>query len=475
MADSISTGATRATSRGTSSLLTGRSSAKTWGGPGRSSSTASRSGPATPAAIQRTSTREEPASATSAAAVAGETAWRSSIRSSGRAPRSDWVRSMRTKLAAGWLIGTVRVCARMCSAIASGSGATPAHGARIAANPFGGRRHSERRSGVFPWPLGAVTRIGAAESKSAAMISCRAREISAVAIRGSSHSGSRRSGAGAIARVHRKNGARGLAVLAASAWLGCAWFENPERYTPAYHRVRAGETLQWIADGYGVDAARIAGANHLRDVEHVPVGMRLAIPGGARIVYRVQRGETLSQIAARYRVRDSSIAHVNRLGLSRDVRPGQRLVMPREATLPLPPPGSSYAAIRRSPPARAPEPAPAPPPVAAPPPKPRPDLAPARALLDRAVADYRAARFERAIERARESQQALAPLADLPAARELDARAAFVEGSALVARGDEARARQAFERVHAGDPDFDPPRGWLSPRIEQVYRSARSQ
>jgi hypothetical protein len=29
--------------------------------------------------------------------------------------------------------------------------------------------------------------------------------------------------------------------------------------------------------------------------------------------------------------------------------------------------------------------------------------------------------------------------------------------------------REAFQRVHALDPDFEPPRGWLSPRLEQLF------
>jgi len=103
------------------------------------------------------------------------------------------------------------------------------------------------------------------------------------------------------------------------------------------------------------------------------------------------------------------------------------------------------------------------------------DLEQARALVDRAVADYRGARFAQAIERTRESEAALAPLGDSGAKRALRARSAFVEGSALAALGESERAKQAFARVHRYDPHFEPPMGWLSPRLEELYLAARSE
>jgi LysM repeat protein len=276
-----------------------------------------------------------------------------------------------------------------------------------------------------------------------------------------------------MAPGRRKNGARGFALLAAATLVaGCTYFERvwEAQRPPAHHRVRAGETLKWIADGYGIEPGRLARANQLRD-DRVAVGQRLLIPDGARIVHRVRPGETLAQTAARYRVRDSAIAHANRLGSSPSVRPNQRLVMPREATLPMPPPGSRYAVARPAPP-RAPP--PAAPTASEREPAPEADLATARGLLDHAVADYRSARFADAVQRARQTEQALARLPEVPDARKLAARAAFVEGSALVALGRNEPAKQAFARVHARDPDFEPPRGWLSPRIEEIYLSARS-
>src|SRR5438128_2622941 len=73
--------------------------------------------------------------------------------------------------------------------------------------------------------------------------------------------------------------------------------------------------------------------------------------------------------------------------------------------------------------------------------------------------------------RAREAEALLAARQD-HAARSLAARAAFVTGSALAAYRESARAREAYARVRALDPTFEPPAGWLSPRLEALYSTA---
>jgi LysM repeat protein len=243
---------------------------------------------------------------------------------------------------------------------------------------------------------------------------------------------------------------------------------------PAYHTVRPGETLDEIADRYHIDVHRLASANGLRDTARVPAGRRLEIPL-ARIVHRVAPGETLQDIAARYRVRVSTIAYLNRMGISRHVEVGQRLVIPRRPTADRVATSPRRDAVSAAPPnavAAAPE--------RAAPAAPRVDtaaqerLARARSLVDRAVADYRAARFEAAIASAREAEDGLSGLGDRPDARRLSARAAFVAGSAEAARGETDRASDSFARVHALDPEFEPPSGWLSPRLEKLFAEAQT-
>jgi hypothetical protein len=111
-------------------------------------------------------------------------------------------------------------------------------------------------------------------------------------------------------------------------------------------------------------------------------------------------------------------------------------------------------------------------PVTAPPPAIDPNVERARTLVDRSVEDYRSARFERALERALAKETMLAQSEDRDA-RSLGARAVFVTGSSLAALGETERAKAAFARVHALDPQFEPPKGWLSPRLEALYLAAR--
>ena len=247
-----------------------------------------------------------------------------------------------------------------------------------------------------------------------------------------------------MARANSKIGAARcphlIAVLlfAVLACLACAGSRVPEG--AAIHEVRSGDTLAEIARGYGVDLRRLARANGITDVDHIEVGRRLIIPDGGRIAHRVRPGESLQGIAHRYRVSVSTIAQVNRIAPGAAIEVGRRLVLPREATLP-------------------------------PPPDPGPDVARARALLDDAAEHYRAARFESAVERAREAEDLLASVKGDGALR---ARVAFVKGSALAGLGEEALAREAFARVRALDPAFEPPQGWLSPRLEALYRDSQA-
>jgi LysM repeat protein len=279
-----------------------------------------------------------------------------------------------------------------------------------------------------------------------------------------------------MAIAPRKIGARAaLFALATAAALLCAcgqtgsqvrtWLEP--RREPAYHVVRSGDTLESIARGYRVSAEHLARANRLDEADRPAPGRRLLIPDGARIVHTVHRGETLDDIAHTYRVRVSTITHANRLGLFPQIAPGDRLILPREAVLP-----RETIAVREPRPPRASRPSatPAAPAVSARPPD--PDVERAKALVDSAAADYRAAWFERALDRAQQAETRIARSDDRDA-QLLGARAAFVKGSAQAALGRDDQAKASFARVHELDPGFEPPKGWLSPRLEQLYLAAR--
>ena len=426
--------------------------------------------PDTPA-TQRTSTRQPSAICLKRDSSASGIASRSSSRSSGRAPRIDWVRIMRASAPSGSPTLS-RVIARIRAAMPCAP--MSRQGTGIGAKPFGGRTQIDSSNARRSRSLELVSSSESPELRSALSSCGRPTTSESVA-------------SWDIAPIRRKNGARRAlvgALLALAAASACADLEaklesrkarhEAQRLSaPAYHTVRPGETLGEIAKRYRVGAHELASANDLRDSDHLFVGERLEIPI-RRIVHQVGPGETLQSIAARYRVRVSTIAYLNRMGISRRVKVGQRLVIPRRAT-------SESVATSRS----RPEVSAAPPPSAvaaapkrAEPPAPRVDadqerLARARRLVDHAVADYRAARFDAGIEQAWAAEDVLRPIGDRPDARKLSARAAFVAGSAQAARGEEDRATESFARVHELDPEFEPPSGWLSPRLETLYTEAQ--
>jgi LysM repeat protein len=156
----------------------------------------------------------------------------------------------------------------------------------------------------------------------------------------------------------------------------------------------------------------------------------------ATAVHVVRPGDTLSQIAEGYAVDVDQLAEVNQLPDSDRIAVGQILRIP-----------AASAGTAR-----------------------------AQALVEQAADLYRNARFEVALERA---QQAETIVAARESASEddpqlaLGARAAFITGCSLAAFGDNERAVAAFSRVRALDPGFEPPEGWLSPRLEKLYLDAQ--
>ena len=131
----------------------------------------------------------------------------------------------------------------------------------------------------------------------------------------------------------------GSAEQAATA---LAALPEEQRVRWAHHKVRRGETLSHIADGYKTTVSAIAQANRLRSTHFLSIGQELLIPQGRRsganppqwaaaggssnshtITYRVRKGDTLSEIAERYRVSAASIRRANRIG--QYIHPGQKL------------------------------------------------------------------------------------------------------------------------------------------------------
>ena len=89
---------------------------------------------------------------------------------------------------------------------------------------------------------------------------------------------------------------------------------------------------------------------------------------------------------------------------------------------------------------------------------------------------YRNARFEVALERAQQAETILAARESSSPEelqRTLGARAAFITGCSLAAFGENERAVAAFSKARALHPQFEPPEGWLSPRLEKLYLAAK--
>lgn len=115
-------------------------------------------------------------------------------------------------------------------------------------------------------------------------------------------------------------------------------------YRVIYHRVKRGETLQSIAQKYGVTPEELKDWNKLKSDKGI-LGKRLiikkerAVDSGKEesskkatssrpkeIIYRVKEGETLSQIAKLFGVTEEEIISVNKLK-GTTLKPGQRLII----------------------------------------------------------------------------------------------------------------------------------------------------
>lgn len=159
----------------------------------------------------------------------------------------------------------------------------------------------------------------------------------------------------------------------------------------------------------------------------------------------VHAGETLSEIAVYYRILVSELQSLNPILDPDRIEVGQHLSLPSDAAVPNRP-----LTPRRN----------------------RPVRTRSEILMADAEAHYQAARFERALALSQEARTLMEQESDRN--RQL-ARAAFVAGSALAGLGKDQRASEEFDRVHALDAHFEPPNGWLSPRLAVLYGDASAK
>lgn len=96
------------------------------------------------------------------------------------------------------------------------------------------------------------------------------------------------------------------------------------------YTVQSGDTINIVAERYGVPAASLAQASGLSGGDVLHVGQVLTVPRQAGWLYRVQPGETLEQIAARLGVPAQKIEEASSLQAA-SIRPGYVLLIPDQA------------------------------------------------------------------------------------------------------------------------------------------------
>jgi murein DD-endopeptidase MepM/ murein hydrolase activator NlpD len=129
----------------------------------------------------------------------------------------------------------------------------------------------------------------------------------------------------------------GLLAGLAMALGGPGWANARTADGIGSHIVRSGDTVQSVADRYGVDAADIRVANGIID-DRLYVGARLLIDGTAApstssarpsaSTYEVQPGDALIRIARSHGVSLSDLLEANDLRVTSFIFPGDQLTVP---------------------------------------------------------------------------------------------------------------------------------------------------
>ncbi|GEM_PF-958785 len=106
---------------------------------------------------------------------------------------------------------------------------------------------------------------------------------------------------------------------------------------PSTHQVQPGETLQWIAERYGVTEDAILDINTITNTSRLTVGQVLTLPlnTGQQSIFTqehiVQPGQTLRAIGELYGVDFQTLADINNITDPNLIQPGQILVIPAAA------------------------------------------------------------------------------------------------------------------------------------------------
>jgi murein DD-endopeptidase MepM/ murein hydrolase activator NlpD len=130
------------------------------------------------------------------------------------------------------------------------------------------------------------------------------------------------------------NGVQSDADLAPGLALCVPGGELPYRAAAATHVVQPGETLDQIADWYGVSPATVAFANLLPQIEQLQVGHELVIPPAEGLYVYAAEGVTVEALAEQFGVDASVIRGFGPNALAGDQQPiaGQPIMVPGAPT-----------------------------------------------------------------------------------------------------------------------------------------------
>jgi LysM repeat protein len=92
--------------------------------------------------------------------------------------------------------------------------------------------------------------------------------------------------------------------------------------------IEPGDTLQGLADRFGISLETLLWANPHLDPEHLLPGQELTVLPVSGVIHTVAEGETAAEVAERYGVELRTLLTANGLSESSPLRPGDRLLVP---------------------------------------------------------------------------------------------------------------------------------------------------
>lgn len=104
--------------------------------------------------------------------------------------------------------------------------------------------------------------------------------------------------------------------------------QDTQRKDVSEYQVQVGDTVQSVADSFGITPATVLAANNLSKNTTLKVGQTLVILPVSGVSYIVKNGDTLSQVAKVYKANLDDIVAYNNLANQGDIFIGDSLIIP---------------------------------------------------------------------------------------------------------------------------------------------------